>query len=51
MMFVGQNVDEALFFSYAEKARKTVSSRRRSGDADTQAHYELLLRNIEKTLK
>ena len=51
MMFVGQSLEEALFFSYAEKARKTVASRKRTGDADTRAHYALLLRNIENTLK
>ena len=50
-MFVGQPIHEDEYYHYAMKAKKLVERLAKKSSGDDKAHYELLLRNIRKTLK
>lgn len=50
-MFVGQPIHEAEYYHYAIKTKKLVEKLAKKASGDDKAHYELLLRNIRKTLK
>ena len=50
-MFVAQPVLQQDYYAYLLKAQSLLKSRVSSSTGDTRSHYELLLRNIEKTLK
>ena len=50
-MFVSQRVLSQDYYSYILKVQSLLKSRVGTATGDTKAHYELLLRNIEKTLE
>lgn len=50
-MFVGQPVFDAEFYAYAMKVKKLIEQKVASSAGETKLHYELMLRNIKKTLK
>ncbi|MCM1503212.1 MAG: zinc-dependent metalloprotease [Bacteroidales bacterium] len=50
-MFVAQPLFDAEYYTYAMKVKKLIEQKVNSATGDTKAHYELILRNIQKTLK
>lgn len=50
-MFIGQPVNEAECYEYALKTKSLLERLVKTSTGDDKAHYELLLRNIQKTLK
>lgn len=50
-MFVGQPMHDAEYYSYAMKTKSLLERMVKNSSGDDKAHYELLLRNIQRTLK
>lgn len=49
--FIGTSLPEAELYSYVLKIRDLVKAKARVSSGETKTHYELLSRNLEKTLK
>lgn len=49
--FVGRPLHDAEYYAYAMKTKSLLERMIRNSSGDDKAHYELLLRNIQRTLK